>query len=88
MSCITPGAGAASAFMISICSAARPTAYQIIGSLHEYLRSQDPLLYQTRIQSGDAAYIDHLNRLCPAIHSAFFEPSLDLAMRKSPNPAQ
>jgi len=55
---------------------------EVVASLRDYLRSQDARACQAWIQSGDAAYAAHLKRVCSGLHSAFFEPYLDLAIRK------
>ena len=55
---------------------------EVSSCLHAHLRSQDPQLAAKWINSDEATYMEFLHRACRALHPAFLEPSLDLALCK------
>jgi S-adenosylmethionine-dependent methyltransferase len=58
------------------------TELNVISCLHTYVRTHDATKRQNWVDSGSADFAAHLRKACPKVHSAFFEPSLDLAIRK------
>jgi len=66
-------------FQLSI----KPVAeLHVVSSLAAFQRRRDPLLWLRWRTSHDCQYTRLLCRLCAGVHPAFFEPNLDLILRK------
>ena len=59
-----------------------PGGLQVVSALAPHLRRRSPLLRLRWHASGDARYEGTLRRLGPPMHSGFYQPFLDLIIRK------